>query len=52
MTRNEDLSTSPPRTRQELIAAAAMAARLHQNDYDRFEDAAAEFERYTDDGWK
>jgi DNA-binding MarR family transcriptional regulator len=26
-----------------LIAAAGMAARLHQNAYDRFEDAAAEY---------
>jgi DNA-binding MarR family transcriptional regulator len=30
-------------TRQDLIAAAGMAARLHQNAYDRFEDAAAEY---------
>jgi DNA-binding MarR family transcriptional regulator len=27
----------------ELVAAAAMAARLHQNAYDRFEDEAAEY---------
>ncbi|MGH3410997.1 MAG: MarR family winged helix-turn-helix transcriptional regulator [Streptosporangiaceae bacterium] len=30
-------------TRQELINEAGMAARLQQNDYDRFEDAVAEF---------
>ena len=29
------------RSRRELIAAAALEARLHQNSYDRFEDAAA-----------
>jgi DNA-binding MarR family transcriptional regulator len=29
--------------RQELIARAGLAARLQQNDYDRFEDAAAEY---------
>ena len=29
------------RSRLELIAAAALEARLHQNSYDRFEDAAA-----------
>lgn len=30
-------------TRQDLIVAAGLAARLHQNAYDRFEDAAAEY---------
>ena len=36
--------TSPdPATRQELVSAAALAARLHQNAYDRFEDAAADY---------
>jgi DNA-binding MarR family transcriptional regulator len=30
-------------TRQDLITAAGLAARLHQNAYDRFEDAAAEY---------
>lgn len=30
-------------TRQDLVATAGMAARLHQNAYDRFEDAAAEY---------
>jgi DNA-binding MarR family transcriptional regulator len=29
--------------RQDLVNAAGMAARLHQNAYDRFEDAAAEY---------
>jgi DNA-binding MarR family transcriptional regulator len=33
----------PARTRQELINEAGLAARLHQNAYDRFEDAAAEY---------
>jgi DNA-binding MarR family transcriptional regulator len=33
----------PAETRQQLINEAAMAARLHQNDYDRFEDAATEY---------
>jgi DNA-binding MarR family transcriptional regulator len=36
-------SPEPHQTRQELISQAGMAARLHQNDYDRFEDAAAEY---------
>lgn len=31
------------RGRAELITAAAMEARLHQNSYDRFEDAAADY---------
>ena len=30
-------------TRQDLVNRAGMAARLHQNAYDRFEDAAAEY---------
>src|SRR5580698_7272982 len=30
-----------PRSRAELVSAAALEARLHQNSYDRFEDAAA-----------
>jgi len=30
-------------TRQDLITAAGLAVRLHQNAYDRFEDAAAEY---------
>ena len=30
-------------TRQDLVGAAGLAARLHQNAYDRFEDAAAEY---------
>jgi DNA-binding MarR family transcriptional regulator len=29
--------------RQELVSTAAMAARLHQNAYDRFEDTVAEY---------
>jgi DNA-binding MarR family transcriptional regulator len=32
-----------PRSRAELIAAAALEARLHQNSYDRFEDAVAAY---------
>lgn len=31
------------RSRADLIAAAALQARLHQNSYDRFEDAAAAY---------
>lgn len=30
-------------TRQDLVSRAGLAARLHQNAYDRFEDAAAEY---------
>jgi DNA-binding MarR family transcriptional regulator len=30
-------------SRQELVTAAGLAARLHQNAYDRFEDAASEY---------
>jgi DNA-binding MarR family transcriptional regulator len=30
-------------SRQELVNAAGLAARLHQNAYDRFEDAASEY---------
>ena len=37
------MSTQQPAARQALVAAAALAARLHQNAYDRFEDAAAEY---------
>jgi DNA-binding MarR family transcriptional regulator len=37
------VSSADPRTRQALISQAALAARLHQNAYDRFEDAAAEY---------
>ncbi|SRR6185437_9847528 len=40
MTRDSEVSTA---ARQELMNEAGMAARLHQNDYDRFEDAAAEY---------
>jgi DNA-binding MarR family transcriptional regulator len=54
MTRNEDVSSEPPDVpgwhpgpgadqRHELVMQAGLAARLHQNDYDRFEDAAAEY---------
>lgn len=35
----QEASTS----RQELVNAAGLAARLHQNAYDRFEDAASEY---------
>jgi DNA-binding MarR family transcriptional regulator len=37
------MSSADPVTRPELISQAALAARLHQNAYDRFEDAAAEY---------
>jgi len=37
------VSSADPAARPELIARAALAARLHQNAYDRFEDAAAEY---------
>jgi DNA-binding MarR family transcriptional regulator len=37
------VSSADPRTRQALIIRAGLAARLHQNAYDRFEDAAAEY---------
>jgi DNA-binding MarR family transcriptional regulator len=37
------VSSAGPGTRQKLIMEAALAARLHQNAYDRFEDAAAEY---------
>jgi DNA-binding MarR family transcriptional regulator len=40
MTRDSEVSTA---ARQELMNEAGMAARLHQNDYDRFEDTAAEY---------
>jgi DNA-binding MarR family transcriptional regulator len=54
MTRNKGMSTGPPpesrpgqpgpaETRQQLMIEAGLAARLQQNDYDRFEDAAAEY---------
>ncbi|MGB6458089.1 MAG: MarR family transcriptional regulator [Streptosporangiaceae bacterium] len=36
------MSSAHSGARQELISQAALAARLHQNAYDRFEDAAAE----------
>jgi DNA-binding MarR family transcriptional regulator len=32
-----------PRSRAELVTAAALEARLHQNSYDRFEDAVAAY---------
>jgi DNA-binding MarR family transcriptional regulator len=37
------VSGADPGKRQRLIAQAALAARLHQNAYDRFEDEAAEY---------
>jgi DNA-binding MarR family transcriptional regulator len=37
------VSSADPRTRQALIIQAALAARLHQNAYDRFEDTASEY---------
>jgi DNA-binding MarR family transcriptional regulator len=37
------VSSEPPSSRRELIDQAALAARLQQNAYDRFEDAAAEY---------
>jgi DNA-binding MarR family transcriptional regulator len=37
------VSSTDPGPRQELVDQAALAARLHQNAYDRFEDAAAEY---------
>ncbi|MGH3300459.1 MAG: MarR family winged helix-turn-helix transcriptional regulator [Streptosporangiaceae bacterium] len=37
------MTSADPGARQELISQAALAARLHQNAYDRFEDAAAEY---------
>ncbi len=54
MTRNMGMSTGPSsnpgparpgsaQSRQELIYEAGLAARLQQNDYDRFEDAVAEY---------
>ena len=33
----------PGPSRRELVNAASLAARLHQNAYDRFEDAASEY---------
>jgi DNA-binding MarR family transcriptional regulator len=33
----------PTQARQDLVNAAAMAARLHQNAYDQFEDTVAEY---------
>jgi DNA-binding MarR family transcriptional regulator len=38
-----DLQPEPGSPRQELVNAAGLAARLHQNAYDRFEDAAADY---------
>jgi DNA-binding MarR family transcriptional regulator len=35
--------TDLPQERQKLVNAAGLAARLHQNAYDRFEDAASEY---------
>ena len=35
--------TDHPQQRQDLVNAAGLAARLHQNAYDRFEDAASEY---------
>lgn len=37
------MTTEPSATRRELIGAATLAARLHQNAYDRFEDTVAEY---------
>jgi DNA-binding MarR family transcriptional regulator len=37
------VSSADPGKRQKLISQAALAARLHQNAYDRFEDAASEY---------
>jgi len=37
------VSGADPAARQQLVHQAALAARLHQNAYDRFEDAAAEY---------
>ncbi len=37
------MSSADAGPRQKLIVQAALAARLHQNAYDRFEDAAAEY---------
>jgi DNA-binding MarR family transcriptional regulator len=37
------VSSTDPRSREALVIRAALAARLHQNAYDRFEDAAAEY---------
>jgi DNA-binding MarR family transcriptional regulator len=37
------VSSAYPGKRQELISQAALATRLHQNAYDRFEDAASEY---------
>ena len=38
-----DPQQEPSPSRQELVSAAGLAARLHQNAYDRFEDAASEY---------
>jgi DNA-binding MarR family transcriptional regulator len=37
------VSSADPGTRRKLIMQAALAVRLHQNAYDRFEDAASEY---------
>jgi DNA-binding MarR family transcriptional regulator len=37
------VSSADPGTRRKLISQAALAARLHQNAYDRFEDEASEY---------
>jgi DNA-binding MarR family transcriptional regulator len=37
------VSGADPERRERLVAAAALATRLHQNAYDRFEDEAAEY---------
>ncbi len=37
------MNSEPPSGRRELIDQAALAARLQQNAYDRFEDAASEY---------
>jgi DNA-binding MarR family transcriptional regulator len=38
-----DLQPEPDLSRQEMVNAAGLAARLHQNAYDRFEDEASEY---------
>jgi DNA-binding MarR family transcriptional regulator len=39
----QDRLVAEQETRRELLEQAGLAARLHQNAYDRFEDAAAEY---------
>jgi DNA-binding MarR family transcriptional regulator len=39
------VTSADPGGRRELISQAGLAARLHQNAYDRFEDAASEYFR-------